>query len=47
MNSLGNAVCNLFVNTHVRIKKYREFYDSIIYIANEGLNVRFFLLESK
>jgi hypothetical protein len=26
----------LFVNTHVRIKIYREFYHCIIYIANEG-----------
>jgi hypothetical protein len=36
INSLGNDVCNLFVNTHERIKIYREFYHCIIYIANEG-----------
>ena len=40
MNSLSNDVCNLFVNTHVRIKIYREFYHCIIYIANEGRHVR-------
>ena len=39
MNSLRNAACNLFVNTHVRIKIYREFYH-IIYIANDGSRVR-------
>ena len=40
MNSLGNDVCNLFVNTHEQIKIYREFYHCIIYIANEGRHVR-------
>jgi len=40
MNSLRNDVCDLFVNTHVRIKIYREFYHCIIYIANEGRHVR-------
>jgi hypothetical protein len=40
MNSLRNDVCNLYVNTHVRIKIYREFYHCIIYIANEGRHVR-------
>jgi hypothetical protein len=30
----------LFVNTHVRIKIYREFYHGIIHIANEGRYVR-------
>jgi hypothetical protein len=39
MNSLGNDVCNLFVNTHEQIKIYREFYHCIIYIANEGRHV--------
>ena len=38
MNSPRNDVCNLFVNTHVRIKIYREFYH-IIYIANDGSHV--------
>ena len=36
MDSLGNYVCNLFVNMHVRIKIYCEFYHCIIYITNEG-----------
>ena len=40
MNSLRKDVCNLFVNTHVRIQIYREFYLCIIYIANEGRHVR-------
>ena len=40
MNSLRNDVCDLFVNTHVRIKIYHEFYHCIIYIANEGRHVR-------
>jgi len=40
MNSLRTDVYDLFVNTHVRIKIYREFYYGIIYIANEGRNVR-------
>ena len=31
---------NLFVNTHVRVKIYREFYHSIIYITTEGRHVR-------
>ena len=40
MYSLGNDVCNLFVNTHEQIKIYREFYHCIIYIANEECHVR-------
>jgi hypothetical protein len=40
MNLLRNDFYNLFVNMHVRIKMYREFYHSIIYIANEGRHVR-------
>jgi hypothetical protein len=40
INSLGNDVCNLFINMHERIKIYREFYHCIIYIANEGHHVR-------
>ena len=40
MNSLRNDVYVLFVNTHVRVKIYREFYHCIIYIANEGCHVR-------
>jgi hypothetical protein len=43
MNSLRNAVCNLFVNMHVRIKIYHQFYHCIIYIANEGRHVRILL----
>ena len=35
MNLLRNFVYNLLVNTHVRIKIYREFYHVIINIANE------------
>jgi len=31
---------HFFDNTHVRIKIYREFYRSIIYIANEDRHVR-------
>jgi hypothetical protein len=42
MDSLGNNVCNLFVNTHVRNKIYREFYHCIIYIANAGRHVRMY-----
>jgi len=40
MNLLRNDIYNLFVNTHVRIKIYREFHHGIIYIANEGRHVR-------
>jgi hypothetical protein len=40
MHSLRNNVCNLFVNTHVRIKIYRKLYHGIIYTANEGRHVR-------
>jgi len=41
MNSFRNDVINdLFVNRHVRIKIYQEFYHSIIYITNEGRHVR-------
>jgi len=40
MNSPRNDVYNFTVNTHVRIKIYREFYHCIIYIANEGRHVR-------
>ena len=38
INSLGNDVCNLFVNMSERIKIYREFYHCIIYIANDRIN---------
>ena len=40
MNLLRNDVYNLFVNTHVQIKIYQEFYHGIINIANEGCYVR-------
>ena len=40
INLLRNEVYNLFVNTHVRIKIYLEFYHVIIYIANEVRHVR-------
>jgi GH25 family lysozyme M1 (1,4-beta-N-acetylmuramidase) len=40
MNSVRNDVCNLFVNTHVLIKIYRDFYHCVLYIANEGRHVR-------
>ena len=40
MNLLRNDVYNLFVNTHVGIKIYREFDHGIIYISNEGRHVR-------
>ena len=40
MNLLRNDVYDLFVNMHVRIKIYHEFYDCIIYIAKEGRHVR-------
>ena len=40
MNLLRNDVYNLFVNTQMRIKIYRKFYESIIYIAIEGRHVR-------
>jgi hypothetical protein len=40
MNSARNDVINLFVNTHVRIKIYREYYHCIVYIANERIHVR-------
>ena len=33
VNSLRNVVNNVFDNTHVRIKIYREFYHGIIYIV--------------
>ena len=45
MDSLGNDVCNLFVNTYVRIEIYREFYHCIIYIANEGCHVRILYIQ--
>ena len=35
-----NDLYNLFTKTHVRIKIYQEFYHGVIYIANEGRNVR-------
>jgi hypothetical protein len=47
MNSLRNDVCNLFVNMHVRIKIYCEFYHCIIYIANEGCHVIIIFFYSK
>jgi TRAP-type mannitol/chloroaromatic compound transport system permease small subunit len=34
INLLGD-IYNLFVNTHVRVKIYREFNHGIIYIDNE------------
>jgi hypothetical protein len=41
INSFRNDVYDLFFNTHVQIKIYREFYHCIIYIANnEGRHVR-------
>ena len=40
MNLFRNDVYNLFVNTHVQFKVYREFYQGIIYIVNEGRHVR-------
>ena len=40
MHSYRNDVYDLFVNTHLRIKIYREFYHGIIYIANEERHVR-------
>ena len=41
INSFRNDVYDLFCNTHVQIKIYREFYHCIIYIANnEGRHVR-------
>ena len=43
MNSPRNYVYNLFINTHMRNKIYREFYHCIIYIANEARHVRIFL----
>jgi len=36
MTSRRNNVNNLFDNTNVRFKIYREFYHGIIYISNEG-----------
>ena len=38
-NSHKNDVCNLFVNTHVRIKIYHDFFNGIIYMSNEGRHV--------
>ena len=40
MNSPRNDVFNLFVNVHVKIKIYREFYQCMIDISNEGRHVR-------
>ena len=40
MNLLRNEVYNLLVNTHVWIKIHRQFYHTIIYMANEGRRVR-------
>ena len=40
MNLPRNDVCNFFVDTHVRLKIYRELYHCIIYIANEGRHFR-------
>jgi len=40
MNLPRNDGSNLFVNTHVRIKIYREFHHGVIYIASEGRHVR-------
>ena len=41
MKSLRNDLNNLFDNTHEQIEIYREFYHSMIYIANEGHHVPF------
>ena len=38
--NLLNDIYYLFVNTHVRIKIYREFYNGIIYLDNEVRRVR-------
>ena len=38
--SLSNDLHNLSDNTHVRIKIYREFFHSIVYIANEGRHIK-------
>jgi len=38
--NLLDDIYNLFVNTHVRIEIYREFYRSIIYIDNEVRRVK-------
>jgi len=38
--NLLDDIYNLFTNTHVRIKIYREFYHGIIYIDNEVRRVR-------
>jgi hypothetical protein len=43
MDLLKNAVYNMFVNTQLRIKIHRKFYQSIIYIVNEGRHVRIVL----
>ena len=40
MNLLRNDVYNLFVNMHVRIEIYLEFYRGIIYIAIEGRHAK-------
>ena len=40
IHEFTNEVCNLFVNTDVQIRIYREFYHCIIYIAKEGCHVR-------
>ena len=47
MNLLRNDIYNLFVNTHVWIKIYQEFYHGIIYRANEGrhVSIKVFILK--
>ena len=40
MKSHRNDVLNYSDNMHERIKRYREFYYCIIYIANEENHVR-------
>ena len=40
MNLFRNDVYNLFVNMHVRIEIYLEFYRGIIYIAIEGRHAK-------
>ena len=40
MHTITNDGNNLFDNTHVRIKIYRDFHHGIIYITNERRNVR-------
>ena len=43
MKSLRNDDHNLSGNTHVQIKIYQEFYQSIVHIASEGCHIRIIL----